>query len=168
MPRSTRPQPGRPFPRGTWARVPRVGARPVRSQQSEDACGVACAEMLLEDRGILVSQLELAADLALPVDAGRLARRMNAVSPLNWRGGALNIDAPTWAMVEEIGLVHGTWAALLEPQGPWRTGHWVVVDGVSDEGLVLVRDPIGEAYGIPLSEFLGLWHFAVLVREGSR
>ena len=57
------------------------------------------------------------------------------------------------------------WAALLEPQGPRHVGHWVVVDGVDRELLILVRDPVGEAYGIPMLEFLGLWHFAVVVLE---
>jgi ABC-type bacteriocin/lantibiotic exporter with double-glycine peptidase domain len=144
----------------------RIGARPVREQGSELACGLACAQMLLEDRGVRASQEQIGASLALPAEAAALARAMNGVSPLRWQGGALNLaDSPDQDLVEATCSVFTSWAALLEPGGPKHVGHWVVVDGVDVELLVMVRDPIGAAYGIPITEFLGLWRYAVVILE---
>ena len=63
----------------------------------------------------------------------------------------------TWHLLADVTAARGTWAALLEPLGPGRVGHWVVIDGVSHDGLVLVRDPAGDAYAIPLADFVILW-----------
>lgn len=71
----------------------------------------------------------------------------------------------TWELVSVLTTERGTWAALLEPMGLGDVGHWVVVDGVSHDGLVLVRDPVGEAYGIPLPDFAALWGYTVLVAQ---
>ena len=107
--------------------------------------------------------------LQLPVDGPRLAKRLTALSHLAWLGGALDVAGDVCAdLVQYLSDSRGSWAALLEPHGPRHVGHWVVVDGLSPDGLVLVRDPDGDAYGTPVEEFLTLWHYAVLVLEEAR
>lgn len=65
-----------------------------------------------------------------------------------------NLEAPSLELVADISAQRGPWAALLEPTGFREVGHWVVVDGVSDDEVILIRDPDGSAYGMPVTEFL--------------
>lgn len=150
----------------TWTRVRRLGARAIVVQTDEQGCGPACAEMLLKDRGFEVSQAELRRGLPLPVSAERLAARMTEMTHSRWLGAYATLDeGATWEFVAHVSASHGSWAALLEPLGFRQVGHWVVVDGVSEEGVVWIRDPAGGAYGIPIDEFLGLWHYTMMVIE---
>ena len=92
---------------------------------------------------------------------------MSEVSPLTWLGGAcvaLEAEA-NWNLVAALADSKGTSAALFEPLGFRHDGHWVVVDGISQEGVVWVRDPAGKAYGVPIAEFLDLWHYTMVVIE---
>lgn len=128
----------------------------VVQQTGELNCGPACAEMLLADRGVTVSQAAIAKGLRLPTNGTHLAESMNRAFPgLRWTGGSID-EAATFEVVGSIGS-RGTWAALLEPGGPHHIGHWVVVDGV-DWGtrVVNVRDPIGSAYAVPAEVFTAL------------
>jgi hypothetical protein len=120
--------------------------------------------MLLADRGIAVTVLDVESGLPMPSMGHQIASRLNGLSELRWQGGSLGVEGRvTRELVEFISGRAGSWAALLEPFGPTRSGHWVVVDGVSDEGLVLVRDPVGESYGIPLGDFSRLWSYTGIV-----
>ena len=122
--------------------------------------------MLLRDRGFEVDQAVIGRGLPLPATAERLARRMGDLSTLAWQGGALDVPGGvTWELVGGLSRDLGTWAALLEPYGYRRAGHWVVVDGITEEGVVEIRDPAGEAYGIPLGDFAALWRYSVLVMQ---
>lgn len=143
--------------------------RPMVTQVDAVGCGLACGQMLLADRGIAVTQQEIGVGLRLPIDGADLADRMTAVSGLHWLGGAIAGQVPPRIdLVASLLATHGTWAALLEPEGFREMGHWVVVDGVSTvvAGVsVDVRDPIGYAFSVPAAEFLRLWHFTSLVIE---
>lgn len=150
----------------SWKRIPRASQRLVVSQLHEDGCGPACGEMLLADRGWEIDQKTIAEGMELPMDGPRLAQRLRDLSALEWIGGAWYLpDGPVREIVATHCNRYGTWAALLEPNGPRRVGHWVVVDGLSEQEGVWVRDPVGQAYGIPVAEFLSLWQFTVLVYE---
>lgn len=151
-----------------WCRVPRISSRHVVKQTSVDGCGAACGEMLLHDRGQQVDQSVLAMALAEPTDGPRLAGCLSDVSTIRWMGGVLaRTRPPNWDFVAAICADYSSWAALLEPGGPTEVGHWVVVDGVSADGLVLVRDPAVGPYGIPMEEFLDLWRYTVVVLPRS-
>lgn len=151
-----------------WPRVERSDRAVVVTQRGEEWCGPACGEMLLADRGVVVDQEEIAAELPVPAEASELAARLGDVSPLRWRGGALREDGVTWKLLRALTDRYGSWAALLEPRGFRQVGHWVVVDGISDDGVVWVRDPAGSAYGIPLTDFAELWRYTVLVLQAPR
>ncbi len=147
-----------------WPRLARLESPPLVRQLDEDGCGVACATMLLLDRGIDISQEVVASGVALPSEAEDLAKRLEQLSPFRWSGGSLSEGTViNWELVEYISGARGSWAALLEPKGHRHIGHWVVVDGVAGEGLVLIRDPAGVAYGLPLGDFAELWGYTVLV-----
>jgi ABC-type bacteriocin/lantibiotic exporter with double-glycine peptidase domain len=147
-----------------WPRLARAESAPIVRQLDEDGCGVACVAMLLLDRGIQITLEAVGAGLARPSEAEDLASRLEELSPFKWSGGALSGGTEIcWELLDFITRSRGTWAALLEPFGLAQMGHWVVVDGVSSEGLVLVRDPEGAAYGIPLGDFAELWGYTVLV-----
>ena len=122
--------------------------------------------MLLADRGTCVAQRTIAEALLLPASPGLLAARLTAVSASAWVGGAVPLPAlPTREEVALISRYSGSWGALLEPHGHRRVGHWVVVDGLSAQGDVKVRDPAGAAYGIPFADFAEVWRYTMLVRE---
>ena len=143
--------------------------RSMVTQLDAVGCGLACGQMLLADRGIVVSQQDIGVGLRLPIDGADLADRMTAVSGLHWLGGAIAGQVPPQVgLVVSLLATHGTWAALLEPEGFREVGHWVVVDSVETVGtgaVVRVRDPIGYAFAVPATEFLRLWHFTSLVIE---
>ena len=152
----------------SWARTPRHSPRLLVKQKEEFDCGLACAEMLFDDRGVSVSSSALRASTPLPARAEDLAESMNRVHSggPTWSGGALNIRGEvTHGLVLTLSRTTGTWAALLEPLGFGRVGHWVVIDGIDDESMVLVRDPVGEAYRMTLADFASLWRYTVLVFE---
>jgi len=162
-----RPALGSGSPEHFWTKVPRVGrVGLVVRQTSVDGCGPACAAMLLADRGIEVDQDASAEPMMLPCGAPDLARRLSELSSTAWTGGSLaELPKSPGAVVREICIRHGSWAALLEPHGFRRVGHWVVVDQVNNDGVILLRDPVGEAYGISAEEFASLWSYAMLVME---
>lgn len=135
-------------------------------QLLEQGCGVACAAMLLQDRGLVVTQAELAESTLMPTGAMELAELLQSRTGNAWVGGSLRPGVrATWGLIYQLTLDRGSWAALLEPLGLGYVGHWVVVDGITDDGLVLLRDPVGHAYGTPLSDFARLWGYTMLVAE---
>lgn len=102
----------------------------------------------------------------MPSLAEDIAARMTELSTTSWRGGALAESMPvSWELISFLISSRGSWAALLQPKGPVAVGHWVVVDGITTDGLVLVRDPVGAAYGIPLADFAASWGYTVLVLQ---
>lgn len=143
--------------------------RAIVAQFGDLGCGLACGEMLLADRAVFVSQREIGVGMRVPIDGADLADRLTAVSGMHWLGGAIAGPVPpTTKLVQALVARHGTWAALLEPDGFREVGHWVVVDAVMEDSgtaQIAVRDPIGYAFTVPAAEFLRLWHFTSLVIE---
>ena len=85
---------------------------------------------------------------------------------LLWRGAFLAENMQiSWELISQMADQLGSWAALLEPLGIGHVGHWVVVDGISEEGVVWIRDPVGLSYGIPFAEFFELWEYTIMVLE---
>lgn len=148
--------------------VPQATDRTLIKQTDELRCGPACAEMLFADRGVLVGQSVIATGLRLPTNGTHLAEAMNrAFGGLRWRGGSIDESASP-LLVANL-CTAGSWAALLEPSGVNHVGHWVVVDAVDVErAVIVVRDPIGLAFGVPIVAFTALWRFTALIVEQKR
>lgn len=152
----------------SWPREVLASERRVVRQRDEHGCGAACAVMLLADRARVVALGEVEDHLLMPTPAEDLAARLNELSDLRWSGGSLQHGLLVeWELLEHLTRRYGTWAALLEPGGFRSVGHWVVVDGVTVDGLVAIRDPVGQVYGMPLGAFAELWEYTVLVVEES-
>lgn len=153
----------------SWKRINEQFDNPrLVKQVHEYGCGVACAVMLLRDRGIVANQEFVATGLRQPSPPGELATRLNELSlGLHyWDGGALDLEPPVLAgHLRGIGR-HGSWAAQVMPEG--RTnGHWIVVDGVTEEALVMVRDPAGSSYDMTVEELSRLLWYMVVVFESE-
>ena len=153
--------------RWTWERLDeRWDDVKVERQLHELGCGAACVVMLLADRGIAADQLVVTAGLHLPSTAQELASRLNEFcgDRHRWIGGHLDVDPPLREVQLGALCERGSWAVLLVP-AKLREGHWVVVDGVTEEGAVAVRDPVGASYRMPSSELLHLMRYMVVVLE---
>lgn len=146
---------------GDWQVIHEVIDRSVVRQRNKLACGIACGEMLLRDRGIEdVDQARLARDTKVPVSCGGLARTLNTVSPKGvgvWIGGSLRIPKASDVELFEVLNSTGSWAAVLR-QPLARYGHIVIADGIDVTGRVLIRDPWeGTRYRMEMQEFLNYW-----------
>ena len=148
--------------RANWTVI--TAHRPVIQQRGEMNCGPACAEMLFADRGRAIDQVLIADGLYLAhgVRAPELADKMNECTDIVWDGGVLESSA-SYVLMQRANR-HGTWAVLLLPNGPNHVGHWVVVDNIYPDSVV-VRDPVGQAFRIPIGDFVQLWFHTALVTE---
>ena len=101
---------------------------------------MACAEMLTDHR---VSQQELSNYVGIlrkGADVSDVAVALQSIdAQYAWHGGYIDIPTPASAL------------ALLNRMVPWgavlriKDGHhMVVIDGVDDESMVLVRDPFNQ------------------------
>ncbi len=152
-----------------WPKLLDEHVREVVVQDGEVSCGAACGVMLLADRGIHVEQAALGAAVRLPTPADDLADCLTSLSSSRWAAGSVDLPgAIPWGLIEALARRGGSWAALLQPMPLGNIGHWVVIDGITDYAVVLIRDPAGESYGMPLSDFAALWRYTVLVAEDNR
>lgn len=120
----------------------------VVKQSTPTACGAACGEMLLKDRGVLTSQVDVGAELT---SMNSLARKLNTVDS-SWVGNA--VDVSSFNALNKT----GSWSAMMWDSGN-KVGHWVVVDGVDDVGRVLIKDPFnGMQYKMGVEAFKDVWN----------
>jgi filamentous hemagglutinin len=150
------------LPRGgaSWSKFPALNERPssnIIKQLTEHSCGAACAQTLLREADIHVSQSQLASTAGMNsgrkgIDVSNLADAMNQASSSQiWRGGYID------ASVDMINTLNnrGSWIALLSPKS--KIGHYVIVDGVDDIGNLAIRDPRGLEYSLSQRDFLDWW-----------
>jgi len=132
----------------------------VVKQIRADSCVAAVGEMLTKGR---IDQPSLINILGSPADPMDLATSLGPA----WVGKALNPDNPKNL---EVLLKRGSWAAeLRSPKGPSQRcelGHMVVVDGVNEEGHIMIRDPMqGTRYEMNLDDFSEAWTGRVAFRK---
>lgn len=114
----------------------------VVKQLTPHSCVAAVGEMLLQSRGISVSQLNR---IDKPVDE------------YEWFGGIVDVDGP-----EVLIDLFGKFAAVLREGDP--VGHLVLVDSVAG-GQVEIRDPWdGTAYRMTRRDFLSVWDGGIVQR----
>ncbi len=118
------------------------------TQSTPTACGAACGEMLLKDRGVLVSQVDLGTELT---SMNSLANKLNSVDS-GWVGNA--VDSSSCNALNKT----GSWSTMMWDSGN-RVGHWVVVNGVDDAGRVNIKDPFnGTQYKMEVEQFKEAWN----------
>ncbi|WP_013334795.1 cysteine peptidase family C39 domain-containing protein [Gloeothece verrucosa] len=147
---------------GRWKTIDERKDAAVIQQVSDISCGAACGEMLLLDRGVIISQVLLASLTGIPSDVASLARALNNVDSeksRSWAGGELIIPGATPTQLIQVLNTTGSWTAVLWEAGA-KIGHFVIVDGLDDENNVKIRDPQGEGtkYKMELGEFLKHWN----------
>lgn len=135
------------------------------------ACGAACGEMVLTDRGVVIPQQRIAQEAGQSLfDYNLLKETLSTLDSSGsgtWSGGYLQgANDP----VEATRLVHtlnntGSWVAQFWETGK-SIGHFVVVEGLDDVGRVMIRDPWdGTRYVMNMEDFLNTWDgIAVFLR----
>jgi hypothetical protein len=138
----------------------------VTKQFNRDACGAACGQMLLCDRGVDIGQQSIAQMAGgVPMRVQELARALNQLGNLagEWVGQGVRIPGAEDVALLQILSRTGSWGA-----GLWEDeaiiGHIVIVDRV-EEDWVWIRDPwgldwrsrCGTRYKMDISELLSVW-----------
>lgn len=140
---------------GNWNVLDEIVDPNVIKQTAPTGCGGACGEMLLKDRGIFVSQIELGTELK---SAERLVKDLNKHDS-NWNGGFVGS--------ESFGALNktGSWSAMMWDTGN-KVGHWVVVKGVDKAGDVIIHDPWkGTSYKMTTKDFNGAWNEIAIFKQ---
>lgn len=146
---------------GYWPVIDEVASLNVVPQQDRLSCGPACAEMVLKELGIdNVTQALIALETGTPVRLSDLARTLNQLHLTGlrrWVGGGFDLSGATETDLLSTLISTGVWIAeLREPMA--RLGHLVVVDGLDEDGFLLIRDPwSGTRYKMEQEEFLNYW-----------
>nr|WP_268991784.1 VENN motif pre-toxin domain-containing protein [Limnobaculum eriocheiris] len=133
---------------GSWNVLDEVINPNVVKQESPTACGAACGEMMLKDRGIFTSQVELGTELT---SMNSLANKLNKVDS-GWVGNP--VDVSSFSALNQT----GSWSAMMWDSGN-KVGHWVVVKGTDEIGNVLIHDPFkGTSYTMTVKDFKDVWN----------
>ncbi len=133
---------------GKWRTINEVPDSSVVQQATPTSCGQACGQMLLADRGVMLDQARLGGDLTSPQG---LANRMNQVDS-GWVGAG--VDSSSFDALNRT----GSWSAMMWERGNGY-GHWVVVDGLNDRGMVMIRDPFNASrYEMTPLDFDNAWN----------
>jgi hypothetical protein len=147
------------------------------AQIDDDACGPAAMEMVLRDRGLphppqsmIARMARGGVDAVVPTDALQAQEILAKIDPAGgWQSNVLrNPDSETWKKLAGAMSETGTWIAdVRESFAEGSVGHAVVVDAVSRDGVVSVRDPwpfiggergmTGTAYEVAWEEFFARW-----------
>ncbi|MBK0081708.1 peptidase C39 [Kosakonia sp. S58] len=134
---------------GNWNVLDEVVDPNVVKQLTPTACGGACGENMLKDRGIFVDQTQIGTGLKSPE---QLARDLSKHSGDNWSGGFVGFEA-----YDALNKT-GSWGAMMWEQGG-RIGHWVVVKGTDSKGNVFINDPWkGTSYKMTYKDFEETWN----------
>ena len=154
---------------GNWPVIDEIADPFVIQQQGDLSCGVACGQMLLQDRQVNVTPEDIEKLINIPVSSQELANVLNLLDSdafRLWSGGPLRLPGATDAQLVNILTTTGSWAAML-----WETGagigHFVIVDGIDEFGFVLIRDPWqGTSYKMTKDDFCKYWTTeAIFVRQ---
>ncbi|WP_436859261.1 cysteine peptidase family C39 domain-containing protein [Citrobacter tructae] len=133
---------------GNWNVLDEVVDPNVVKQATPTSCGAACAEMMLKDRGIFSSQVELGTELT---SMNSLANKLNKADS-GWV--ANNVSSSSFDALNST----GSWSAMMWDSGN-KVGHWVVVKGADDAGNVIINDPFkGTRYTMTVNEFKDTWN----------
>jgi len=142
-------------------------AQAIQRQQTMNWCWAASLQDVLGDRGIRASQPEIAARLSgwpmdRPAHIEELTQLARSYGLQAWRAGR---PANPMELAQTLRSGSEIIAFVMPSNGP--VGHFVVLKGVDDRGLVWVADPATgrtEPYPLPML-YQGLrWMDAVVVR----
>jgi filamentous hemagglutinin len=145
---------------GSWKPIGEHPDPSVSKQISPYSCVAAVGEMLLRERGIIVSQRSIIDIIGEPSDLGILAKCLNDLDTEN--------DGKQWVgliisrkNIIEL-LISGSFGAVLRDGSP--LGHLVLVKKCEDRQLI-INDPWdGTSYRLSIYEFFRHWNGEVIFR----
>ncbi|NUG71454.1 hypothetical protein PYR74_12850 [Acinetobacter bereziniae] len=105
-----------------------------QGQLTPNACGMACGQKVLSERGIEVFQSNLAKGFYRGLTPEQLAKNINKFQS-GWRGGMVNVEPG------HIGGFYNAYGSYIARLGG-NPGHFVTVQSVSG-GMVRYWDPAG-------------------------
>ena len=137
---------------GAWARHNEIADPLIAQQLQGNWCVLACGQMLTNGR---VAQQKLSQLVTImpggtdPTDVAAAMNILDSGATGMWKGGYVGPDV--------FGALNntGSWAAMMKIDGGH---HMIVVDGVNDAGMVMIRDPYAATrYNMSLDEFHNYW-----------
>ncbi len=126
-------------------------------QTGEESCWAACIEMITNGR---LKQADLIAKYG---ENAKTPERVQAILGPDWVAGVPEATGLTdEQLVDALSELFGPWIARMGSSS--KLGHYVIVDGVDDAGLVMIRDPAqGTSYRMAMADFLLEWFFKVAI-----
>lgn len=150
---------------GDWPIInPRKSPDVVQSLH-RNACAAACVEMITDGRYTQERMIEELRGHFLPemlsehptADIDMCRDELNKVYGGGWKSGAPATEEEAMLLIR-AGKFVAEFKHKLPDGKSAAKGHEVVVDGMNDDNLVMIRDPAdGERYEMKLDDFLDSW-----------
>lgn len=139
---------------GNWKRFEEEFDSTIVKQTNGVSCVSAVGEMLLQERGIAVSQEKIRDIIGEPATFESLAKALNQFDNLigkeKWYG--IFTDEEGFKILLKLNFL----AVILRE--PFTMGHAVFIEGKSKHGFIKIKDPFDQtSYKMTASEFLRHW-----------
>ncbi len=151
-----------------WKALRRTFDPSIPVQIDDVACGPACVQIALSDRGIAVAQKEIAdlvrvKGLSPMANLDDLARVLRQFDPRgDWHSGAVEIGSLGPREIARFHSTKGSWIALVKTRAALPAKHLVVVQSF-DGNVVVLADPwrtdqlVGRRIEMLWTEFQRIW-----------
>lgn len=146
---------------GYWKTIGEKKDSSVIGQITTTSCVSAIGEMILQERGFLVTQKQILAIIGESSTTIELASFLNKIDkPVdNERWHGIVVEAEDFHTI----LKKGIFGAVFHEGKP--LGHLVLVDGLDNKGRVRIKDPWdGTSYKMEEAEFLRVWSGELIFR----
>jgi ABC-type bacteriocin/lantibiotic exporter with double-glycine peptidase domain len=145
---------------GKWQTINEIKDSLVIMQQGDLSCGIACGQMLLQDRQINIDPDQIEQITGTPISCQALAMALNNLDSNTsrlWEGGPLKLPEATNTELITVLNTTGSWCAML-----WETGgmigHFVIIDGFDSNNYLMIRDPWdATSYQMTTDDFINYW-----------
>jgi hypothetical protein len=145
---------------GYWERLNEIKDSSVVQQKTTLSCVAAVGEMLLQARGILMTQTEILAIIGEVSTTKNLAKLLNKVDKSigneEWHGTVIAVRH-----LEKVALL-GNFGAVLREGSP--LGHLVLVETLSNELLKIKDTWDATSYQMNVEKFLQVWNGEIVFR----
>lgn len=149
---------------GNWRRLDEKIDPSVVQQATGISCLSALGEMLLNSRGMSVSQEIIRDIIGEPAYVGSLARTLNGFDISEdgfiWRGFPTTDES-----LETLLGRYKNWGVVLINDSNDKIGHAVFIAGRTRYGLIKIKDPYDQtSYKMTMDDFLSHWGGEVIIR----
>lgn len=146
---------------GSWEKIEETFDATIVKQVNDGSCVSAVGEMLAKNYGLQINQQEILENIGEWSNAESLARFLNSKETQNdiiWEGGGWNFETPIGALKWLLNN-HKIGGFLFDES---TKGHAVLVDGLDNGDLVVIKDPDDQTvYKMQIESFLEVFAFFV-------